>query len=164
MRLAFVRVFIFGNTRTDSQTRSFNIIFNHHQLVFFSPMSVDLEASDSGAEDFLEAVLKERAEKKQRKQEEQEARIKARIPGVVEETNKRRDAGYKIMKNKGLTRIRKKENRNSRVKYRSKYEKAVMRRKGQVQDTIREGPSDGASYGGEESGIRTHLKKSIRIS
>ena len=127
-------------------------------------MPVEPEASDSGSEDFIESVLKARAEKKQKKQQDLEERRKAYIPPVVEETDKRRDAGYKIMKNKGLTRIRKKENRNSRVKNRRKYEKAVMRRKGQVQDTIREGPSDGASYGGEETGIRTHLKKSVRIS
>lgn len=127
-------------------------------------MTIEPEASDSGSTDFIETVLKQRAEKKQQKKDKHEERMKAFVPSVTEETTQRRDAGYKIMKNKGLTRIRKKENRNSRVKYRSKYDKAVMRRKGQVQDTIREGPSDGASYGGEESGIRTHLKKSVRIS
>ena len=91
-------------------------------------------------------------------------RGKAYIPPVIEETADRRSAGYQIMKNKGLIRKRKKEVRNSRVKYRNKFEKAVMRRKGQVQDTIREGPSDGVNYAGEESGVRTHVKKSIRLS
>ena len=127
-------------------------------------MLSDGEASGSGSEDFLETVLRERAEKKLKKQEQLKQKAKAFIPPVPEEVDGRRAAGYKIMKNKGLTRIRKKENRNSRVKYRNKFEKAVMRRKGQVQDTIRVGPSDGANYGGEETGIRTHIKKSVRIS
>ena len=43
-----------------------------------------------------------------------------------------RKATYKILKNRGLTGHRKKENRNPRVKRRVKYEKAVKRRKGQV--------------------------------
>jgi hypothetical protein len=127
-------------------------------------MVSDGEASASGPEDFLEKVLRERAKKRLKKQELLKERAQAYIPPVAEETDGRRAAGYKIMKNKGLTRIRKKENRNSRVKYRNKYEKAVMRRRGQVQDTIREGPSDGANYGGEETGIRTHVKKSLRLS
>ena len=123
-----------------------------------------VEASSSESEDLVEQVLRERAEKKLLKEQKRQERIKAFIPTVAEEAKGRRDAGYKIMKNKGLTRFRKKENRNSRIKYRNKYEKAVMRRKGQVQDTIREGPADGASYGGEETGIRTHIKKSVRLS
>ena len=106
-------------------------------------------------------------QKKQMKKEERMAMLVARgkafIPPVQEESADRRNAGYQIMKNKGLTRKRKKEVRNSRVKYRNKFDKAVMRRKGQVQDTIREGPSDG-NYGGEESGVRTHVKKSIRLT
>jgi hypothetical protein len=125
---------------------------------------MELEASGSECSDYVDQVLKARAEKKLQKQKLLEERGRSFIPPVQHETSERRNAGYKIMKNKGLTRIRKKENRNSRLKYRNKYEKAVMRRKGQVQDTIREGPSDGASYGGEETGIRTHIKKSVRLS
>ena len=124
----------------------------------------EIEASENDSLDLVEATLKKRAEKKQKRKELLIARAKSFIPPVAEETHDHRDAGYKIMKNKGLTRKRKKENRNSRVKYRNKYEQAVMRRKGQVQDVIREGPADGMSYMGEESGIRTHLKKSVRIS
>jgi hypothetical protein len=122
------------------------------------------EASSTDSDDYLEEVLRMREAKKDAKLRSLKERGKAFIPPVAEEINDRRDAGYKIMKNKGLTRIRKKENRNARVKYRNKYEQAVMRRKGQVQDTIREGPADGANYAGEESGIRTHIKKSVRIS
>jgi hypothetical protein len=38
------------------------------------------------------------------------------------------------MKAKGLTRKRKKINRNSRVKFRVKYEKALIKRGGKVQE------------------------------
>lgn len=126
-------------------------------------MSV-FEASGSDSEDLVEQELRRRAEKKQNRMDMLKGRAQAFIPPVQDETEDRRDAGYKIMKNKGLTRIRKKEVRNSRVKYRNKFEKAMMRRKGQVQDTIREGTSDGANYAGEETGIRTHVKKSVRLS
>lgn len=44
----------------------------------------------------------------------------------------RRAITYQIAKNKGLTPHRKKEQRNPRVKHRKKFEKARIRRKGQV--------------------------------
>lgn len=126
----------------------------------------DLDAASdasSSSEDMVEQAMKVQQAKKDKKRALLLERAKAYIPPVPEETEERRSAGYKIMKNKGLTRIRKKEVRNSRVKYRNKFEDAVMRRKGQVQDKIREGTSNG-DYDGEETGLRTHLKKSIRIS
>jgi U3 small nucleolar RNA-associated protein 3 len=115
-------------------------------------------------DDLIEVELRKRELKKQAKRERLLERAKAFIPPVADETSDRRNAGYQIMKNKGLTRKRKKEVRNSRVKYRNKFEKAIVRRKGQVQDTIREGSSNAMGYTGEESGIRTHLKKSTRLS
>ena len=124
----------------------------------------DFEASEDESPNLVELELQRKAAKKAQRMDLMRERAKAYIPPVQEETDERRDAGYRIMKNKGLTRIRKKEVRNSRVKYRNKYENAVMRRKGQVQDQIREGPSDGANYAGEETGIRTHVKKSVRLT
>ena len=115
-------------------------------------------------DDLIENELRKRELKKQAKRERLIERAKAYIPPVAEETADRRNAGYQIMKNKGLTRKRKKEVRNSRVKYRNKFEKAIIKRKGQVQDAIREGSSNAMGYTGEESGIRTHLKKSTRLS
>ena len=115
-------------------------------------------------DDLIQSELRKRELKKQAKRERLIEKAKAYIPPVAAETTDRRGAGYQIMKNKGLTRKRKKEVRNSRVKYRNKFEKALVRRKGQVQDTIREGPSNAMGYAGEESGIRTHLKKSTKLS
>jgi U3 small nucleolar RNA-associated protein 3 len=129
------------------------------------PEFAGLEARNQNEDDdMVSAELRKRELKKLAKRELLLERAKAYIPPVAEETVDRRSAGYQIMKNKGLTRKRKKEVRNSRVKYRNKFEKALIRRKGQVQDTIREGASNGIDYAGEESGIRTHLKKSTRLS
>jgi U3 small nucleolar RNA-associated protein 3 len=47
--------------------------------------------------------------------------------------------GYDIIKNKGLTRKRKKIDRNPRVKHREKYRKALIKRAGKVQE-FKEGP------------------------
>lgn len=140
-----------------------------HQQIFFGmgqrvkgPVEESSESPE--CDNLVDIQLLKQALKKAEKLAALTARGKAYIPPVQEESAARRNAGYQIMKNKGLTRKRKKEVRNSRVKYRNKFEKAVMRRKGQVQDTIREGPSDGVTYTGEESGVRTHVKKSIRLT
>jgi U3 small nucleolar RNA-associated protein 3 len=62
-------------------------------------------------------------------------------------------------KNKGLTPKRKKEQRNPRVKNREKYRKANVRRRGQV----REVRTEMHRYGGELSGIRIGVKRSIKL-
>lgn len=49
-----------------------------------------------------------------------------------EDGEERRAIDYQIAKNKGLTRQRKKENRNPRVRYKMRFKDAVKRRKGQV--------------------------------
>ena len=43
-----------------------------------------------------------------------------------------RNVNYAIMKSKGLTRKRKKIDRNPRVKHREKYKKAIQKRKSKV--------------------------------
>ncbi|XP_064641905.1 something about silencing protein 10-like [Lineus longissimus] len=78
--------------------------------------------------------------------------------GENEEMGKRA-IGYQIEKNKGLTPHRKKELRNPRVKHRMKYRKAKIRRKGQ----IREVRTEMSRYGGELSGIRAGIKRSVRL-
>ncbi|EEB11683.1 Something about silencing protein, putative [Pediculus humanus corporis] len=76
-----------------------------------------------------------------------------------ENLNEKRAITYEMAKNKGLTPKRKKELRNPRVKNRRKYEKAKIRRKGQVRLARKEIPS----YGGELSGIKTFVTKSIKF-
>ena len=76
------------------------------------------------------------------------------------EDGAKRAASYEIIKNKGLTPHRKKANRNPRVKKREMYDKAVIRRKGQVRDVI---SGAAGSYGGETTGIKSNTARSRKI-
>lgn len=72
----------------------------------------------------------------------------------------KRQINYEILKNKGLTPHRKKEQRNPRVKHRNKYEKAKKKIKSIKRIVVRqEGP-----YGGEITGIKTKLSRSIKFN
>lgn len=73
--------------------------------------------------------------------------------------DEKRTITYEIAKNKGLLPYRKKEYRNPRVRNRMKYRRAKIRRKGQV----RESRNEVTRYGGELTGIRTDVAKSIKI-
>ncbi|GAB0088078.1 Something about silencing protein 10 [Sergentomyia squamirostris] len=66
---------------------------------------------------------------------------------------------YQMAKNKGLMPNRKKEVRNPRVKHRMKFKKALVRRKGAVR-TVRK---EDKRYTGEHSGIKSTVRKSIKI-
>ncbi|CAO1434522.1 unnamed protein product [Diamesa serratosioi] len=73
--------------------------------------------------------------------------------------NSKRKITRQIEKNKGLTAQKRKELRNPRVKNKIKFKKAVIRRKGAVQQVR----SKVDLYGGEASGVKTHLKRSVKI-
>lgn len=76
-----------------------------------------------------------------------------------EEGDQKRKITRQIAKNKGLTATKRRELRNPRVKNKNKFRKAVIRRKG----AIREVRSKVDLYGGEVSGVKTHLKRSIKL-
>ncbi|XP_037937814.1 something about silencing protein 10 [Teleopsis dalmanni] len=78
---------------------------------------------------------------------------------AIDDMNVRRGITYQMAKNKGLTPHRKKELRNPRVKHRSKFRKALIRRKGAVR-TVRK---ETKRYGGEISGIKTGVIKSVKF-
>lgn len=78
---------------------------------------------------------------------------------VAEEVGEKREITYQIAKNKGLTPHRKKEQRNPRVKHKMKFRKAKIRRKG----AVRAPRTEVTRYGGEASGIKANVKKSIKI-
>jgi len=71
----------------------------------------------------------------------------------------KRQITYEMKKNKGLTPHRKKEQRNPRVKHKEKFRKAIIRRRGQV----RTPRTEVERYGGELTGIKSHLTKSIKL-
>ena len=71
----------------------------------------------------------------------------------------RRRITYEMEKNKGLTAQKKKRLRTPRVKHREKFKKAKVRRKGQV----REARKEVNKYGGEFSGIKSNLVRSIKF-
>ena len=77
-----------------------------------------------------------------------------------EESEERRAITYQIAKNKGLQPKRNKVQRNPRVKHRLKFEKAKVRRKGQVREVRKELKR----YGGEVSGINMRVKKGVKLS
>lgn len=79
------------------------------------------------------------------------------VPDGEEE---RRAITYQIAKNKGLQPKRNKLQRNPRVKHRHKFEKAKVRRKGQVREVRKEVKK----YGGEVSGINMRVKKGVKLS
>lgn len=71
----------------------------------------------------------------------------------------KRAINYQIAKNKGLTPHRSKEQRNPRVKHRNKFRKAKIRRKGAVREVRKEI----TKYGGEISGIKAGVVKSVKL-
>lgn len=76
-----------------------------------------------------------------------------------EEGMSKRQITRQIAKNKGLTATKRRELRNPRVKNKIKFRKAVIRRKG----AVREVRSKVDLYAGEASGVKTHLKRSIKL-
>jgi len=98
---------------------------------------------------------------KKRRQEKQEARAPRKtLPPLPEpETRGARGITKEILKNRGLVPSRPRDQKNPRVKNRTKFEKALVRHKGQV-PAMRD--QEGA-YGGEATGIRANLTKSRRL-
>ncbi|XP_048338396.1 something about silencing protein 10 [Sphaerodactylus townsendi] len=121
------------------------------------------EATDDSDFD-EEAALnyyKEMEEKIKSKKKRKHVQAEEKEEPLVEEEGpeQKRGATYQIVKNKGLTPRRKKIDRNPRVKHREKFRRARIRRKGQVREVRREEQR----YGGELSGIRAGVKKSIKL-
>ncbi len=77
-----------------------------------------------------------------------------------DDDEKRRSITYEMSKNKGLMPKRSKLQRNPRVKHRVKYEKAKIKRKGQIREVRKEVKK----YAGEMSGINKRVKKGIKLA
>ncbi|XP_065064912.1 something about silencing protein 10-like [Rhopilema esculentum] len=97
---------------------------------------------------------------KKKKQQEASEDVEDEEGGESEaDEDGKRGITYEMAKNKGLTRKRKKEHRNPRVKHKMKFKKAVVKRKSQV-PLVR---MEASNYGGEMSGINARVTKSVRI-
>ncbi|KAF7730140.1 hypothetical protein EC973_002748 [Apophysomyces ossiformis] len=117
-------------------------------------------AGDEEDDDYYEQIASQKSTKKALKKEEYEAE---RMPNVdmdyqVEDGEKRL-ASYQILKNRGLTPHRKKENRNARVKHRNKFAKK-MKKLSSTRAVVK--PLTG-SYGGEATGIKSNIVKSVKF-
>ena len=123
-------------------------------------------SDESEIEDDIPKISKK--DKKMAKRQEKLAASKAARgpinyrPVVDGDKNAPRPASYNIIKNRGLTPSRSKEQRNPRVRQRNRYEKAVKKHssaRGGRLNADRSKP-----YSGETTGIRTNLSKSVRFN
>ena len=71
----------------------------------------------------------------------------------------KRLASWQILKNKGLTPRRKKEDRNSRVKKRHQYDKKLKK----LSSTRQIHKPLAGSYGGEATGIKANVSRSVKF-
>ena len=122
------------------------------------------DASDADYYDLVAArSQKKKSEKAALAAAHEQAAKEGGLVRVVEEVQKdgKRAITYQIEKNKGLTPKRKKDVRNPRVKKRKKYEDK-KKKLGSVRQVYKGGEGRGG-YGGELTGIKTGLVRSIKL-
>lgn len=129
--------------------------------------SADDDDGDDDAADYYDLVTssrkRARAEAKEEYDEARNAERFALMEDDVLEDGQHRGITRQIEKNKGLTPHRPKTSRNPRVKKRLKYEQA-KKKLGSRQAVFKGGQSSlQGGYGGEASGISTHLVKSRKL-
>lgn len=127
------------------------------------------EVFDGGEsfEDYYNSVKFAREEKKKNRKDTHKAVVAASKQGKLAEiaqdesigNDGKRAINYQILKNKGLTAKRKKENQNSRVKKRNQYEKAQKKLKSVRQVYT----GQNGVYGGESTGIKKNLTRSVKF-
>ncbi|KAG0671074.1 hypothetical protein C6P45_001361 [Maudiozyma exigua] len=122
--------------------------------------------NDEGTINYYKQIQKEREQRKNTRKEAHKTAVIAAREGKLAEAieqvseNGKRAINYQILKNKGLTPKRKKDNRNARVKKRKKYEQAKKKLK-----SVRAVYSGGQSgaYEGEKTGIKKNLIRSVKF-
>ncbi|ODQ79993.1 hypothetical protein BABINDRAFT_13584 [Babjeviella inositovora NRRL Y-12698] len=121
--------------------------------------------NEKESNDYYSTVKAGRAAQKAGRADAHTAAVQAAKAGKLEELQEtigndgKRAINYQILKNKGLTPHRKKENRNARVKKRNKYEKA-KKKLGSVRSVFKQ-PS--SSYAGEKTGIKKGITRSVKL-
>lgn len=131
-----------------------------------STKTESLTRDEENALDFYKAVRGSKKSLEDDDDDEEEpdtnladAEAEAEASDQQEDGVEKRGINYQIAKNKGLTPHRSKEQRNPRVKHRMKFRKAKIRRKGQ----IREPRKELQKYGGEMSGIKATVVRSVKL-
>ncbi|KAJ8097280.1 Sas10 C-terminal domain-containing protein [Lipomyces tetrasporus] len=136
--------------------------YNHNDLT----IGISKQAGNDGFEDdYYDMVKSSRDQKRAMKEELLGAVKKAARDGKLKEFEEtigedgKRAINYQILKNKGLTPKRNKDNRNPRVKKRKKYEKA-KKKLASMKHVYKapEGP-----YSGEKTGIKKNISRSIKF-
>lgn len=150
----------FGSSLHDRRVRHDRIAVKRNQDNAF-------DASDDNASDSMheedEFYQKAKARLEARKEGKKKRKLgtsRTSFPPLEDkQANGKREIGYNIQKNRGLTPNRNKDLKNPRKRNRAKYGKAVTRRKGQVQDQRERRES----YGGESTGIKSRVTKSVKL-
>jgi len=133
---------------------------NLHALKYDKGRGID---ADDAALEFYNKHAKKADEKKQLIVEGKHAKAMATLGDYDEEYDlgQKRGASKQILLNRGLAPRTKKINRNPRVKKRVKYAKAMTKMETSVRKSYKPGQS--GSYGGEATGIKTNVSKSVRF-
>ncbi|AMD20485.1 HDL259Cp [Eremothecium sinecaudum] len=127
---------------------------------------VSKAVNEASENDYYEQIKQSKAEKKKSRMQAHQDALRAAREGKLAELSEvadgdgKRAINYQILKNKGLTPKRKKDNRNARVKKRKKFEKAKKKLKSVR--AVYSGGQNGA-YEGEKTGIKKNLTKSVKF-
>ncbi|ODV85618.1 hypothetical protein CANARDRAFT_28378 [[Candida] arabinofermentans NRRL YB-2248] len=122
------------------------------------------EQSDKDT-DFYNSIASKKSNQKKSRMDSHQLAVKAAKEGKLAELKEsvgddgKRAVNYQIMKNRGLTPHRNKDNRNSRVKKRKKYATAQKKLKS-VRAVYKE---QKGAYVGEATGIKKNLSKSVKL-
>lgn len=123
--------------------------------------SMDPELEDDDDDNkFYNEVAGRSHERKQQRQDKYA--VQPKFPRVAKEIVGERAINKVILKNRGLVAHKARINRNPRVKKREQFRKALIRRKGAVQELRNDVSHTG--YGGEETGIKTTVSKSRKLA
>lgn len=118
------------------------------------------DGKEDDGDDEYSNVVKAKKSRKAMKQAAYEAERAPIIDGDYKvDDGEKRLASYQILKNKGLTPRRKKENRNGRVKKRHQYDQK-LKKLSSVRQIVK--PLKGV-YGGEFTGIKANVSRSVKL-
>lgn len=121
-------------------------------------MEEDLGDANIGDEDdYYSSVARAAAARKKARQDLYA--VAPKYPRIDKFVDGERAISNQMLRNRGLVPHKNKLNRNPRVKKREQYRKALIRRRGAVQDVR----AHEQNYGGEQTGIKSNLSRSRKL-